>query len=157
MRRRNNKYVNVSTNKKDLTYKGVKYKSRLEKEMAKMLDEAGLPLNYETRTFVIFKKENDSIGSIRKTVKNTGDYKLRDTKLNSLKYTPDFIDDDLKQNNAFIIETKGRPDTAFMLRFKLFQRYCNKYYPKIKIYMPRNLKQCRETIKLILNNRENEE
>lgn len=156
MRRKNRSYVNVSKSKKDKTYKGVLYKSRLERQMAKMLDEANLPLLYEKKTFNIFKSCSNSIGAIRKTVKNTGEYKMRDTKLSSVKYTPDFIDEDLSKDNAFIIETKGRPDAVFMLRFKIFQRYCNKYYPNLKIYMPRNMQQCKETIKLILKDREND-
>lgn len=153
MRRRNKKYINVSTNKKELTFNGVLYKSRLEAQMAKMLHENNLPVKYEPKTFTIFKDEEDSIGNYRKTVKNTGEYKLRDVKLNSVKYTPDFVDEDLSRDNAFIIECKGRPDAVFMLRFKLFQRYCNKYYKNIKLYMPRNKEQCKETIRLILKSR----
>lgn len=153
MRRKHKKYINVSQNKKDLTYKGFVYKSRLEKQMAMLLDSANLPLIYEGKTFTIFKDESDSIGCYRKTVKNTGEYKLRDSILNSVKYTPDFIDEDLNKKNAFIIECKGRPDAVFMLRFKIFQRYCNKHYPNVKLYMPRNQQQCLHTIELIKKSR----
>jgi len=153
MRRKNFRYINTSKSKKDKTYKGFLYKSRLEAYMAMLLDQNNLPLLYEKKTFTIFKRLPESIGVYRKTTKNTGDYKLRDSVLNSVKYTPDFIDDNLKQPNAFIIECKGRPDAVFMLRFKLFQRYCNKYHPDVKLYMPRNLTQCRQTIDLILKHR----
>jgi len=154
MRRKGKKYINVSTNKKDLTYKGFVYKSRLEAQMAKMLDEAGLPINYEGYKFTIIKEEPNGMGCYRKTVDNKGEYKVRDKNINAVRYTPDFIDDDIKnKENAFIIECKGRPTPVFMLRFKLFQRYCKKYYPNVKLYMPRNISQCRETINLILKHR----
>lgn len=153
MRRKNRKYINTTENKKDKTYKGVLYKSRLEATMAMLLDAHGLPLNYETETFTMFKSEKNKITSYRKTTENKGDFKPRDITINSLNYTPDFVDDDLSKPNAFIIECKGLPDSAFMLRYKLFLRYFSKYYPNVTYYMPRNKQQCIQTIDLILKNR----
>lgn len=150
MRRKTYKYLNVSKSKVDKTYKGVLYKSRLEAQMAKILDDYGLPINYETKTFQIFKGQSNEITSYRKTTANKGEFKPRDLTINSLKYTPDFVDSNLSRDNAFIIEVKGRPDTAFMLRYKLFLRYCNKYHKNFTLYMPRNKTQCIQTAKLIV-------
>jgi hypothetical protein len=150
MRRKKYKYLNVSKNKIEKTYKGVLYKSRLEAQMAKILDDYKLPVNYEAKTFEIFKSEKNHITSYRKTTKNKGEFKPRDLSINSLKYTPDFIDNNLLKENAFIIEVKGRPDTAFMLRYKMFLRYCNKYYKNVVLYMPRNKTQCLQTARLIV-------
>ena len=62
-----------------------------------------------------------------------------------MKYTPDFI------GNNFIIETKGRANESFPIRWKLFKKYVTKNLPHITLYKPQNQKQCDETIRLILS------
>lgn len=143
--------IQVTKSKADRTYKGVVYKSRLEAQMAQVLDSYGLPINYEVKTFTIFKSQKNRIDFYRKQIDNKGDYKVRDNTIRNIKYTPDFFDDDfLKKDNAFIIECKGNPDSVFQLRFNLFMRYCNKYHKNFKLYMPRDKTQCILTAKLIL-------
>jgi hypothetical protein len=65
----------------------------------------------------------------------------------SIKYTPDFI------GQGFIIETKGRANESFPLRWKMFKRYVVDHLPGVVLYKPQNQRECDETIRLILNSR----
>ena len=77
-----------------------------------------------------------------------GDYKNRGCKrILPIKYTPDFIGDD------FIIETKGRANESFPMRWKLFKRLVMTQFPNVTLYKPQNQKECDETVKLILSKR----
>ena len=62
-----------------------------------------------------------------------------------ITYTPDFIGD------KFIIETKGRPNESFPIRWKLFKKLVTQQFPSHTLYKPQNQKECDETIELILN------
>jgi hypothetical protein len=61
-----------------------------------------------------------------------------------IKYTPDFIGKD------FIIETKGRANESFPLRWKMFKKFVSITMPDTVLYKPQNIKECEETIRLIL-------
>ena len=61
-----------------------------------------------------------------------------------IKYTPDFIGDN------FIIETKGRANESFPMRWKLFKQLVMRQFPTYTLYKPQNQKECDETIRLIL-------
>ena len=62
-----------------------------------------------------------------------------------IKYTPDFIGDD------FIIETKGRANESFPMRWKLFKKLVMNQFPNYTLYKPQNQKECDETVELILS------
>ena len=53
----------------------------------------------------------------------------------------------------FIIETKGRANESFPMRWKLFKRLVMTQFPNVTLYKPQNQKECDETIKLILSKR----
>ena len=77
-----------------------------------------------------------------------GEYKNRGSKrILPIKYTPDFIGDD------FIIETKGRANESFPMRWKLFKKLIFQQFPNVTLYKPQNQKECDETIRLILEKR----
>ena len=60
-----------------------------------------------------------------------------------IKYTPDFVGED------FIIETKGRANESFPMRWKLFKKFINKCYPRVTLYKPQNQKECDQVIELL--------
>ena len=66
-------------------------------------------------------------------------------KILNIKYTPDFI------GQGFIIETKGRANESFPIRWKMFKRYVVDHLPGVTLYKPQNQKECDETIRLILD------
>ena len=75
-----------------------------------------------------------------------GDFKDRGSKrILPIKYTPDFIGDD------FIIETKGRANESFPMRWKLFKRLVMNQFPNVTLYKPQNQKECDKTVELILS------
>ena len=49
----------------------------------------------------------------------------------------------------FIIETKGRANESFPMRWKLFKQLIVRQFPGTTLYKPQNQKECDETISLI--------
>ena len=68
-------------------------------------------------------------------------------KILPITYTPDFVGDD------FIIETKGRANESFPMRWKLFKRYVNEHLNGVTLYKPQNQKECDVVIELIKQNK----
>lgn len=109
------------------TYKGIKYKSLLEMDFAKKADKAGIPFEYEKKSFTLLDKITLEFGEYygkwgKNFIKRTPD-------VDNLTYTPDFIYD---TGSVFVVvETKGHANESYPLRRKLFfhymERSCNKY------------------------------
>jgi len=117
---------------KKVSYDGINFASGLERYMYMALKKAKIKAKYEGETY-----ERQANGK--------GDYKNRGCKrILPIKYTPDFIGDD------FIIETKGRANESFPMRWKLFKQLVMRQFPNVTLYKPQNQKECDETIRLIL-------
>ena len=133
---------------KKVTYDGINFASGLEKYMYQVLKKAKIKATYEGETFVLldgFHFENEVY---ERQSNSKGDFKNRGEKrILPIKYTPDFIGKD------FIIETKGRPNESFPMRWKLFKRLVMAQFPNVTLYKPQNQKECDETIRLILSKR----
>ena len=130
---------------KKVIYDGVTFASGLEKYMYKALKEAGIDFKYEGVTFELMPSFIFENVSIERQSNGKGDFTNRGLKkILNLKYTPDFVGD------TFIIETKGRANDSFPLRWKLFKKWMmdNKDYRTL--YKPQNQSEVDETIKLIL-------
>ena len=130
---------------KKVIYDGITFASGLEKHMYISLKKAKIKFKYEANTYELvpsFLFENDSY---ERQSNGKGDFVNRGLKkILNLKYTPDFVGD------TFIIETKGRANETFALRWKLFKKWMmdNKDYRTL--YKPQNQSECDETVKLIL-------
>ena len=72
-----------------------------------------------------------------------------DKKVLGIRYTPDFVGED------FIIETKGRANESFPMRWKLFKKHMQEIGDDRNLYKPQTNKECDKTIDLILKNRKN--
>ena len=130
---------------KKVIYDGVTFASSLEKYMYKALKEADIDFKYEGVTFELMPSFIFENVSIERQSNGKGDFTNRGLKkILNLKYTPDFVGD------TFIIETKGRANESFPLRWKLFKKWMmdNKDYRTL--YKPQNQAECLETVKLIL-------
>ncbi len=68
----------------------------------------------------------------------------------NLKYTPDFVGD------SFIIETKGRANDAFPLRWKMFKYWMTLACDNRTLYKPQNQAECLKTVELILKTKTND-
>ena len=107
--------------------------------------------NVGLKTFELIPSFEFNLESIERQSNGKGEYKNRgNKKILNIKYTPDFIGKD------FIIETKGRANESFPIRWKLFKRlliennFITQQPVNWTLYKPQNQKECDETIRLIL-------
>jgi len=129
---------------KKVTYDGINFASGLERYMYMALKKAKIKAKYEGETFVLLNGFHFDNKVYERQSNGKGDYKNRGEKrILPIKYTPDFIGED------FIIETKGRANESFPMRWKLFKQLIVRQFPSITLYKPQNQKECDETISLI--------
>jgi len=132
-----------------VAYDGINFASGLERYMHMALKKAKIKALYEGETFELQEAFDFPFESYERCGNSKGEYKNRgNKKILNIKYTPDFV------GRGFIIETKGRANESFPLRWKMFKKLIseNKLEPFI-LYKPQNQKECDETIRLILNSR----
>ena len=131
---------------KKVEYDGITFASGLEKYMYIALKAANIKAKYEGETFVLLNGFHFENEAYERQSNSKGVFKNRGSKrVLPIKYTPDFIGKD------FIIETKGRPNESFPMRWKLFKRLVMTQFPNVTLYKPQNQKECDETVRLILS------
>lgn len=108
------------------THDGIRFLSKLETYTYKKLKEAGIPAEYEPKSFTLLPK-----------------FQYNGENIRPMTYKPDFVGKD------FIIECKGIMGDAFPLRWKLFKYILMQENSNYKLYLVRNQKQVDETINLI--------
>ena len=131
---------------KKVSYDGINFASGLEKYMYLALRKAKIPAIYEGETFELQSGFEFPFESYERTGNGKGEFINRgNKKILNVKYTPDFI------GQHFIIETKGRANESFPMRWKLFKKYIaeNKLEP-FTLYKPQNQKECDMVVQLIL-------
>lgn len=148
MRRRPRKKGPVQSKK--ISYDGINFASGLEKYMYMALKKHKIKAKYEGETFVLINGFHFENESYERQANGKGELINRGSKrILPIKYTPDFIGED------FIIETKGRANESFPLRWKLFKRLITEQFPAYTLYKPQNQRECDRVIELILNKYEN--
>jgi hypothetical protein len=147
MRRKRSKKRGPVVSKK-VSYDGHNFASGLEKYMYMALKKNKIKAKYEGETFVLLNGFHFENEAYERQANGKGEYVNRGNKrILPIKYTPDFIGED------FIIETKGRANESFPMRWKLFKRLVSEQFPNITLYKPQNQKECDRTIELILEKR----
>lgn len=145
MRRRSKKKGPVQAKK--ITYDGINFASGLERYMYMVLKKNKIKAEYEGNTFVLIDSFDFTNESYERQANNKGEFRNRGSKkILPIKYTPDFIGD------GFIIETKGRANESFPMRWKLFKRLVAEQFPDHILYKPQNQKECDRVVELILQN-----
>jgi len=135
---------------KKILYDGITFASGLEKYMYKALKEAGIDFEYEGTTFELVPSFIFENISVERQSNSKGDYINRGLKkILNLKYTPDFVGKD------FIIETKGRANDSFPIRWKLFKKWMMDNNDYRALYKPQSQRDCDETIRIILEKKNN--
>jgi len=133
---------------KKVSFDGIDFASGLEKYMYMALKKAKIKSKYEGETFVLLNGFHFENESYERQSNGKGDYANRGNKrILPIKYTPDFIGED------FIIETKGRANESFPMRWKLFKKLVSEQFPNITLYKPQNQTECDRTVQLILEKR----
>ena len=90
--------------------------------MYQALKKSKIKAEYEPETFVLQDGFMCEIQCYERQSNGKGDMVNRgEKKILPIKYTPDFI------GNGFIIETKGRANESFPMRWKMFKKYINKH------------------------------
>ena len=133
---------------KKVSFDGIDFASGLEKYMYMDLKKAKIRSKYEGETFVLLNGFHFENEVYERQSNSRGDYVNRGSKrILPIKYTHDFIGDD------FIIETKGRANESFPMRWKLFKKLVSEQFPNITLYKPQNQTECDRTVQLILEKR----
>jgi len=131
---------------KKVSFDGIQFASGLEKYMYIALKKAKIHAVYEGATFELqegFMFDNESY---ERQSNGKGDMVNRGSKkILNIKYTPDFVSD------TFIIETKGRANESFPIRWKMFKKYVKANLPSVTLYKPQNQKECDKVVELIIN------
>ena len=134
---------------KKVLYDGVTFASNLEKYMYQALKKARIKADYEGQTYTLIDGFEFKTPSYERQTNGKGEFTNRGCKkIQPIKYTPDFI------GKKFIIETKGRANESFPMRWKLFKKFINRCYPCVTLYKPQNQKECDQVIELIIKNKE---
>jgi hypothetical protein len=130
---------------KKVIYDGITFASGLEKYMYRVLKDAAIDFKYEAYTYELVPSFSFINNCVERQSNGKGDFINRgNKKVLNLKYTPDFVGQD------FIIETKGRANESFPLRWKLFKKWMHDNNDDRTLYKPQNQDECDETIRLIL-------
>jgi len=130
---------------KKVSYDGIDFASGLERYMYMALKKANIKCKYEGETFVLINGFHFENEVYERQANGKGDFINRGSKrILPIKYTPDFI------GYNFIIETKGRANESFPIRWKLFKKLVTEQFPDYTIYKPQNQIQCDRTVELIL-------
>ena len=124
-------------------YDGIKFASQLEVYMYKIMQDAGVEFGYETERFDIIDPFYSGNISYERTA--TKDFINRgEKKVRGIFYTPDFV------SEHFIIETKGRPNESFPIRWKLFKRHLDLTNDMRVVYKPQSKADCDVALEDIL-------
>jgi hypothetical protein len=131
-----------------ISYDGHNFASGLEKYMYMALQKAKIKAKYEGETFVLLNGFHFENEVYERQANSKGEFINRGEKrILPIKYTPDFIGED------FIIETKGRPNESFPIRWKLFKKLVTEQFPSYTLFKPQNQKECDRVIEILRNKR----
>ena len=131
-----------------IVHDGVTFASGLEKYCYIQLKKEKLFGEYEGEVFQLIEGFTFESESFERQSNGKGDMINRGSKkVLGIKYTPDFTDYD------YIIETKGRANETFPLRWKLFKLWLTKNKDGRTLYKPQNRKEVDAMISLILEKR----
>ena len=129
-------------------YNGITFASGLEKYMYIALKKAKIKFKYEGESFILVKSFNVNRATYERQNNGKGEYIDRgNKKILGIKYTPDFVGKD------FIIETKGRANDSFPMRWKLFKKHLMETGDNRLLYKPQTNKECDRTVELITRKR----
>ena len=135
---------------KKVSYNGINFASGLERYMYMELQKNKIKAKYEGETFTLVQGFHFANETYERQSNGKGEMIDRGGKrILPIKYTPDFIGDN------FIIETKGRANESFPIRWKLFKLLVSQQFPEYTLYKPQNQRECDEVIKLILQKNKN--
>lgn len=130
---------------------GISFASGLEAYMWKALKKGGIKAEYESEKFELLSSFTFPNEVWERKANGKGDMLQYLTQnIRGMKYTPDFIIRKPGTSEIFIIiETKGRANEAFPLRWKLFKKLVTLKYPDVIIFKPQKQTECDKVVERI--------
>ena len=125
---------------------GITFKSKLEVYCYKRLKEENIYNEYEKYAFIL-QPDFISNSPCFEVNKRNKQFEVVSAKIRPITYKPDFVN--VKDN--WIIECKGYPNDVFPMKWKMFKWYLKQNNINTRLFLPRNMKQVDEVIKLIKN------
>ena len=151
MRRKKYKRKKGPVVSKKVEVDDIVFASGLEKNMYLLLKEHGLYDKYEGETFELIPPFTLKQEVWERQANGKGVFKVRNSSIRSMSYTPDFTSHD------YIIETKGRANESFPIRYKAFKQWCYLNNDTRTLYKPQNQKENMMVVEDILKKRNNNE
>lgn len=142
MKKSNKKVLNAQP----LTYKGIKFKSRLEVLVYTELIKAGFKPQYEPKTYVLWEGFKPTV-PFYDVDKDTKSLKLNEKKIIDIKYTPDFRFE-YKGLNIYV-EAKGKENDVYYIKKKLFRNYLEKHEKNSMYFEVHTKKQIQQAIDIL--------
>lgn len=130
---------------RSLIYDDIKFDSTLEINCYKRLKIAGIDFEYHPTTFELFPKFKSVVQIYKQDKRKGGLVYPRTENFGNIKYTPDFVSLD----GSWIIECKGFALPKDELVIKLFARHCTLEGTVLDYFMPSNIKQIDEVIRIV--------
>ena len=136
-------------NSKKIKYDGINFASGLERYCYMALKKEKLFEGYENEKFQLIEGFTPCNEFYERQSNGKGEFTERSgKKILGISYTPDFCGKD------FIIETKGRANESFPIRWKLFKHRLIEIGDTRTLYKPQNQKEIDRTIQLIKQSRD---
>lgn len=132
-------------NANPLEYNGVKFKSRVEVSIYKLLESHNIETKYEEETFILSPSIRPTVSFYNRT-KKAGFHSMM-SPINSITYTPDFT---FVYNNIFVIvEVKGFENDVFPVKRNLFRKLLETLDTHCMFFEIRTQKEMLEALKII--------
>ena len=137
------------TNARKVTYKGIRFRSMLERDMYKLMEKSKIPFAYEAQQFEIDPAFTSPHDSYERFMNGKGDFKNRGGKRYKKSiYTPDYTPP-AGEPLTWVVEVKGRAFPDFSRTWRLFKKMLIDKDMETVCFVPRNLEDCKEAIKII--------
>ena len=138
----NKKVINATS----VSYDGIKFKSKFEASIYKMLKESGLKFSYEDYTITLmegfYPTKTSYIPRKKRGIRVT-EFK---EKIRSMTYTPDFTV--FNNDKIYLIEVKGYETDRYIVKRKLLLKYIDdKNMIFFEIHTKKDMINCIEFIK----------
>ena len=130
---------------------GIRFKSRWEGEVYKMLKEAGLNPQYEELKIHLqetFEPKVPFYTRVKDRRRIPG-FKIDNYKVRAITYSPDFKVE--YNNKVYFIEAKGIRTDRYQIIVKLFRKWLETHYPDSIVFEVYTKKHVKDTIKIIKN------